>query len=339
MKHPLEHPDYRSSVRTLSRAYNSWMAQELWTFLAAALDKDRSAALAGIDEACTPYGSCLILESLIPLPFSPPEEREAAAQLLGALGLVCGIGPVRESLLRRRGSTTLLDLLEHPRFGKEAAFWSKTILEKDLATLYQGLCRWYSPSHPLALALLGLAFPERVIFVDLESLGLSTLPVFLVSLGRIEKEVVRIKQFLARNLAEEMAILVQARSEIPGDPLVVSYNGKAHDWRQLQARLAYYGLAALPQAAHLDLLFFARRLWRGELGDCSLVYVEQKVLGRGRPLDIPSAEVPLYYQAFLRTGNPRFLLPILVHNRADVASLVFLLGKVRAWYERALQTA
>jgi uncharacterized protein YprB with RNaseH-like and TPR domain len=272
----------------------------------------------------------LVLESFVPLPFQPPGEEESRARLLSALGLVHGIGPFREMLLRKRGYSTLLDLAVHPRFGREAAFWSEVINRKELFTLYQGLCRWYSPSHPLVLALVGLAFPDHLVFIDLESLGLSTLPIFLIAVGKAEGTagVIRIRQFLARNLAEEAVILAEALEEIPGDPVVASYNGKAHDWRQWRARLAYYELPDLPQAAHLDFLFFARRLWRAAVGDCSLTKVERAILGRVRPLDIPSEEVPLYYHAFLKSGNPQFLWPILAHNREDVVSLVALLGKL-----------
>lgn len=294
-----------------------------------------------VQEVSTSYGSGLVLESVLPLPINRPNEEGTVSFFLRHLGLVHGVGPVREAFLKERGYATLLDLAQHPWFGRDALLWSNAILERKLATLYQGLCHWYSPAHPLVLALWGLAFPERVVLLDLESLGLSTLPIFLIALGKIQwpEGLVRIKQFLARNLGEEMAILAQSVAEIPTDPLVVTYNGKAHDWRQLRARLAYYGLGDLPSPAHMDLLFFARRLWREELGDCSLSHVERRILGRIRPLDIPGEEVPLYYQAFLQSGNPRFLLPILAHNREDVTSLMVLLGKIQACYGGTSQAA
>lgn len=325
----------------MSRLYNPRMDLNLGAFLTGALQGLFPPSLQGVQEVSTPYGSCLVLESVLPLPVIPPNEEGSVSRFLRHLGLVHGVGPVREAFLKERGYATLLDLAQHPRFGRDALRWGKAILEKELATLYQGLCHWYSPAHPLVLALWGLAFPERVVLLDLESLGLSTLPIFLVALGKIQwpEGVVRIKQFLARNLGEEMAVLAQCVAEIPRDPLVVSYNGKAHDWRQLRARLAYYGLGDLPNPAHLDLLFFVRRRWREELGDCSLAHVERRILGRTRPLDIPGEEVPLYYQAFLQSGNPRFLLPILAHNREDVTSLVVLLEKIQACYGGASQAA
>jgi len=288
------------------------------------------------EQIVTPYGTCLRLESAFSLCLSPPDPAEAHAHLARALGLIYGIGPVRETLLRARGYT-LFDLLRHPLFGQDAAYWTQALTQRDLARLAQGLCRWYSASHPLLLCLLGLAEDTKLVFLDLESLGLSTLPVFLVGIGRVNlrEGKLTIRQFFARDLSEEMAVLSQTLEELPERPLVVGYNSKAHDWRQLRARLAYYGLGELPEPAHLDLLFFARRLWSQKLGDCSLSHVEKEVLGRTRPLDIPSELVPLYYEAFLRTGQPRFALPILAHNREDVLSVALLLGRILEEHARA----
>lgn len=280
----------------------------------------------------TPHGPCLLVEAEFPLALSRPDPEEAQARLAQALGLVYGIGPVREALLRARGYT-LFELVRHPRFGRDAAPWAEALARRDLPRLAQGLARGYSASHPLLLWLPALAAEQELVFLDLESLGLSTLPVFLVGVGRLAGGRLVVRQFLARDLAEEMAVLAQTLAELPDRPVVVGYNSKAHDWRQLRARLAYYGLGDLPEPAHLDLLFFARRLWAPALGDCSLSGVERRVLGRTRALDIPSALVPLYYEAFLRTRQPRYLLPILAHNREDVVSVALLLG--RLWEEHA----
>lgn len=287
----------------------------------------------GGETLSTPYGPCLLLEAEFPLRLSRPDPMEAQARLAQALGLVYGIGPVREARFRALGYT-LFDLVRHPWFGRDAAAWVEALARRDLPRLAQGIARWYSASHPLLLWLAALAEERELIFLDLESLGLSTLPVFLVGVGRVDplRGKLRVRQILARDLGEEMAVLAQTLVELPEKPVVVGYNSKAHDWRQLRARLAYYGIGDLPEPAHLDLLFFVRRLWAA-LGDCSLSHVERRVLGRTRALDIPSELVPLYYEAFLRTRQPRYLWPILAHNREDVVSVALLLG--RLWEEHA----
>ncbi|MFN3346273.1 MAG: ribonuclease H-like domain-containing protein [Candidatus Bipolaricaulaceae bacterium] len=292
---------------------------------------ERPLAQAELPGACvsTPYGTCLLFEVEVPLRLALPSPMEAQARLSQALALVYGIGPAREAILTARGYT-IFDLVRHPLFGQHAAFWAEALAQRNLSRLGQGICRWYSASHPLLLYLVALAEESELVFVDVESLGLSTLPVFLVGMGRVRLSAGRlvVRQFLARDLSEEMAVLAQTLAELPPKPLVLGYNSKAHDWRQLQARLAYYGLGDLPDAAHLDLLFFVRRLWSAVLGDCSLSQVERRVLGRTRALDIPSEHVPLYYEAFLHTQQPRYILPILAHNREDVVSAALLLGRV-----------
>lgn len=307
------------------QAYNRTMLQEFW---GRALAQGLGASVR-ISKKETPYGPCFLLESEQAFALPWPDPVESADRLSRALGLVYGIGPIREQILRAQGYT-LFDLARHPRFGFQARFWAEALSARDLGRLAQGVCRWYSASHPLLLALLGLAVPEELVFLDLESLGLSTLPVFLVGIGRLDpaRGTLRVRQILACDLAQEMAVLAQALADLPPKPLVVGYNSKAHDWRQLQARLAYYGMEGLPEPAHLDLLFFVRRLWAQALGDCSLPQVERKILGRSRALDIPSEYVPLYYEAFLRTKKPHYLIPILAHNREDVVSLAFLLRRI-----------
>lgn len=316
-----------------SQAYNFLMIQDI---------PEGSLAQAGLPGACvsTPYGTCLFFEVEVPLRLALPSPMEAQARLSQALALVYGIGPVREAILKARGHT-IFDLARHPLFGRDAAFWAEALIQRDLSRLCQGICRWYSASHPLLLHLAALAEESELVFLDVESMGLSTLPVFLVGVGRVRlrEGKLLVRQFLARNLSEEMAVLAQALAELPSKPLVIGYNSKAHDWRQLQARLAYYGLGSLPEAAHLDLLFFARRLWAEALGDCSLSHVERKILGRRRVLDVPSELVPLYYEAFLRTQQPRYILPILSHNREDVVSVAMLLGRVLEEHARASSSA
>jgi uncharacterized protein YprB with RNaseH-like and TPR domain len=282
------------------------------------------------EELVTPFGPCLRLVSghAVHLAFPAPALAEGA--VAQALSLLYGVGPVREEGLRASGVRTLADLAHHPRHGAEARRWLAALAGRDLPTLYRGICRWYSASHTLLLYLLALASPQELVFLDLESLGLSGLPTFLAGVGRLDGKGLRVHQYLARSLGEEPAILWALLTELPARPFVVSYNGKAHDWNHLQARLAYHGLTPLPEAAHLDLLFFARRRWGRDLADCSLAQVERAVLGLSRAVDVPSAYVPACYQAYLRTGSVAPLVPVVAHNREDVTTLARLLAVLLA---------
>jgi hypothetical protein len=77
-------------------------------------------------------------------------------------------------------------------------------------------------------------------------------------------------------------------------------------------------------SAHVDLLTLVRALYRHRLDNCTLRFVEQRVLGYERDDPLPSALVPDAYFDYLRVGSRDFLEAALEHNRLDVISLVHL---------------
>jgi hypothetical protein len=77
-------------------------------------------------------------------------------------------------------------------------------------------------------------------------------------------------------------------------------------------------------APHVDLLTLVRALYRHRLENCTLRFVEERVLGYERDDPLPSALVPDAYFDYLRIGARDFLEAALEHNRLDVISLVHL---------------
>ncbi len=278
------------------------------------------------EEVATQFGPCLVLLSKHPADLSFPDRHRATETVAQAFSLLFGIGPVREGGLRDAGVRTFADLVAHPRYGSEAGRWLASLESGDVPTLYEGVSRRFSASHDLLLHLLAFADPRDLVFLDIETLGLSSLPAFLVGVGHLNEGGLDVRQYFARTLGEEPAVLAALQGALPAQPIVVSYNGKAYDWNHLQARCAYHGLEALPEPVHLDLLFFARRRWGTELLDCSLSVVERAVLGVIRELDVPGEYVPALYQNYLRTGSATALLPVIAHNREDVVTLARLLS-------------
>ena len=65
-------------------------------------------------------------------------------------------------------------------------------------------------------------------------------------------------------------------------------------------------------------------LYRHRLENCTLRYVEERVLGYERDDPLPSALVPDAYFDYLRVGSREYLEAALEHNRLDVISLVHL---------------
>ncbi len=169
---------------------------------------------------------------------------------------------------------------------------------------------------------------RAIVFIDIESLGFIGKPLFLIGGlyatarpdGPWSLELV---QYLARDYAEEEAILRAFAHDASGADLWVSFNGRTFDLPFLELRAAYFRLPALRPRRHLDLLPVARRCWAEQLPDCRLKTLERWICGRPRgSVDIESGRVPEAYHAFVRTGEPHELIQILGHNASDLTSLV-----------------
>lgn len=280
-------------------------------------------------EVVTELGPALRLEHLVPQPLLPPERERSERALGSALRLLYGVGPATERRLRERGYRTLEDLASHPRFGPGACRVLAALRGGDLRWLKAEVERWFSPSHPLSLALLALAGEGLVLF-DLESLGLFGRPLILLGLAWPQRDGLLVEQYLLRSMAEEPAALLAAARSLQEARALVTYNGRAFDLCYLEERLSYYGLRAQLDHPHFDLLHHARRRFAAELPDCRLETLERWVLGVERALDVPSALVPEFYLAYLRQRNVGPLVAIIEHNKQDLVSLALLLGRLCA---------
>ena len=191
------------------------------------------------------------------------------------------------------------------------------------------------PSHEL-LGVLGgrssgssmAAETGSVVCLDLETTGLSggagTLA-FLVGLGWFEQGAFRTHQFVLSQLSAERRMLRAAAEVLGRATTLLTFNGKSFDAPVMETRWALHRLPSpLEALRHVDLLRPSRRLWSGDEG--RLVSLERAVLGLRRVDDVSGAEVPGRHVAFLRSGDPRWLAPIVEHNRLYLTSLGALAG-------------
>jgi uncharacterized protein len=182
------------------------------------------------------------------------------------------------------------------------------------------------------LALGSLPYPagahQPLVCLDLETTGLATAAgtlAFLVGLGFWEGDVLTVRQVLLPDHAAEVAWLDAVVEALPGDPWLVTYNGRTFDWPLLVARFRLHRRDPPVLAGHLDLLPIARALWKHRLGSARLATVEHAVCGVERDEDLPGALVPERYFAYLRTRRAELLRPVVEHNRQDIVSLGLLL--------------
>jgi uncharacterized protein YprB with RNaseH-like and TPR domain len=181
--------------------------------------------------------------------------------------------------------------------------------------------------------------PEELLFLDTETTGLGGAGtcVFLVGTARLDGDALALSQLFLPGPAEEPGFLHLLADGWPRPPYLVTYNGKAFDWPLLCDRYVLLGQAPPPIAGELDLLTWARRFYRHTLGGCSLVDLEQQVLGSFRPADIPGHRVPAAYFDYLRSGDLGPLEPVFEHNQNDVLSLVTLCCEFVAYVEERMR--
>ncbi|MDV0443943.1 ribonuclease H-like domain-containing protein [Methanorbis rubei] len=277
-------------------------------------------------ETETADGSCLAVESVHPMPDVFLAEETLRERLMQEISLVRGIGPEREKMCRRRGIQTLDDLrrTNWKAEANETAGIIRNGSPKEIIRLFTNKGRGADP----LLTGFGAVVPrDDLLFFDIETLGMVHSPIILFGCGVCDGENLRVTQYLLRNIGEELPALELVADIMRNHPVLVTYNGRSFDLPFTNNRLAYYGERECRPNLHFDLLHPSRRLFRADLPDCCLGTVEEYVLGCGREDDLPGYLVPVYYQRYLRTGNPEPLKEIVDHNRSDVTSLALLLAK------------
>jgi uncharacterized protein YprB with RNaseH-like and TPR domain len=253
-----------------------------------------------------------------------PEKETLELTLLSSFPLLPGIREFREAQLKKSGYRTIEDLVSHPRWGKEADSFLKVFSKKDNSKLHEILSSRLPKSHPLILSLSSFHPWEDFLFLDIETLGLfGGNLVILIGIATLEDEKkVRLHQFLALEVEDEITLLKAFSSYLSKSRSIVSFNGKAFDIPFLEGRMRYYRIIQDFDKAHFDLLHFSRRAWKDRLPDCCLDTIEREILKERREIDLPSSLVPEFYSDYLRTKNYGLLKPIVEHNRQDVLALV-----------------
>lgn len=170
--------------------------------------------------------------------------------------------------------------------------------------------------------------PGCVAYVDTETTGLTGgagTYVFAAAVATPIDAGLRVAQLFLPDPGREPAFLHALREELEPAIALATFNGGSFDLPVLRTR---WVMARMPgeftHARHVDLLTLVRALYRHRLENCTLRFVEERVLGYERDDPLPSALVPDAYFDYLRAGARDFLEAALEHNRLDVISLVHL---------------
>jgi uncharacterized protein YprB with RNaseH-like and TPR domain len=170
---------------------------------------------------------------------------------------------------------------------------------------------------------------DGILFVDLETTGLAHTPLFLIGTLGWEDDDLVVRQYLARDYAEEAATIELFAEELSRRNMLSSFNGKSFDIPYVRMRSIAHSIKCEINHPHFDLLHECRRVWKGSFPNCKLQTLEQRVCGRpARVGDIPGRDIPMAYHAFVRTGNATEIAQIMRHNMLDLLTLAELVTKL-----------
>lgn len=178
-----------------------------------------------------------------------------------------------------------------------------------------------------------LRHPSRILYLDIETTGLWSTPLFLIGLMFMDEGKLMVHQLFAREYAEEAAVLEYLKEFMQGFDTLITFNGKSFDMRFIRDRSRVNMVDFAWNGVHLDLLHEGRRRYRKKFENCRLITLEERVIGRLRSGDIPGHQIPDEYHYFVRTGNAWRLRDIFYHNGLDLITMAELLLDILSFKE------
>ena len=252
------------------------------------------------------------------------------SQMNHNLKLLPKIGIKTEENLKNKGYPTIESLRSHDKYGDVASDFLDSVGEMSFheimdlldANKYSKKCR------NNLLKCISLTDRENFKFMDIETKGLSNVPVILIGVAEIKGNNIITSQYFLRDYAEESVILDAYLSHLDEDSVHVTFNGKSFDVPFINNRCIYNRIDADLDLPHIDLMHFAKNLWSDELPNCKLQTIEREFFGIEREDDVPGQYIPGYYDTYLSKNNIGPIVPIIEHNRQDIVSLAAFLEKM-----------
>jgi uncharacterized protein YprB with RNaseH-like and TPR domain len=177
---------------------------------------------------------------------------------------------------------------------------------------------------------------EKTLFLDTETTGLTGGTgtfVFMVGLGFFHEGGFVIRQLFMRDYSEEKACLSLLNQLLESFEFLVTFNGRHYDIPLLETRFILSRMTSrIREMPNFDLLFPARKIWKGAYENCRLVTLESRLLGMGREDDIPSEWIPQLYFEYVQTGDGRKIHRVFYHNQMDILSMAALMGRIHLVY-------
>lgn len=317
--------DAKRKARKFSKSYFEDYKEEL-------LSKYEGKMFADIDNSkviSTSYGDTLKITEKEKIDFNI-HDNNFKSQINNNLKLLPKIGIKTEQNLKNKGYTTIESLKNHDRYCDVASKFMDNIDDLSFAEIIEVLDnnKYSKKCRDNILKSISLTDKENFKFMDIETLGLSNVPIILIGIAEIKKDNIISSQYFLRDIHEEGAIIEAYLSHLDDESVHVTFNGKSFDVPFIKNRCRYNRLDANLDLPHLDLMYFAKNLWREKLPNCQLQTIEKELFGIERERDVPGQYIPNYYNTYLNERNIGPIVPIIEHNRQDIVSLASFLEKM-----------
>ena len=283
----------------------------------------------GSEVVSTDYGDTLRIVQKEKIDFKLTD-NDFKDQINSNLKLLPSIGVKKEQTLKSQGYSTIESLKSHERYGEVSSKFLDEVEDMPLCDLMDLLNdnRYSKECKNNLLKCLSLCDIENLKFMDIETMGLSNVPVILIGVAEIKKGNIVSTQYFLRDIYEEAAVLDGYLSHLDEDSVHVTFNGKSFDVPFIRNRCGYNRVEVPFRLPHIDLMHFAKNLWADELANCQLQTIEREKFGIERKDDVPGQYIPGYYNSYLSEENIGPIVPIIEHNRQDIVSLAGFLEKM-----------
>ena len=258
------------------------------------------------------------------------EDNDFKSQINHNLKLLPKIGVKKEENLKSSGYETIESLKGHDAYGDIASKFLERIDDMSFCEIIELLDnnRYSKKCRDNLIKCISLTDCENFKFMDIETKGLSNVPIILIGVSEIKGNKIISSQYFLRDYSEEEAILDGYLSHLDEDSVHVTFNGKSFDVPFIRNRCIYNRIDANLDLPHLDLMYFAKNLWKDQLPNCKLQTIEKELFGLEREGDVPGQYIPGYYDTYLSQNNIGPIVPIIEHNRQDIVSLAGFLERM-----------
>lgn len=246
------------------------------------------------------------------------------------LKLLPKIGVKTEQNLKNKGYNTIESLKSHDKYCDMASKFTENIDGMSYCEIIDLLDnnKYSKKCRDNILKSISLTEPENFKFMDIETKGLSNVPIILIGVAEIKGNKIIASQYFLRDYTEEPSIIEAYLSHLDENSVHVTFNGKSFDVPFIKNRCLYNRVDANLDLPHLDLMYFAKNLWSDKLPNCQLQTIEKEIFGITRDEDVPGRYIPEYYDTYLSQDNIGPVVPIIEHNCQDIISLASFLDKM-----------